>query len=138
MQDLNYNEPGGGGIPSTPSSSSVPVIGNAGGNSGPSFQCDSSDRTLSDIVTSECDTDDVSVTKWNRLHELRTPPRSLQRRQIDLQQLQAGQKVVKKYRKYARNAEFRRLRTIVPTLASKNDVSKVRASIDPRLAGRIV
>ena len=75
-------------------------------------------------MTSECDTDDVSVTKWNRLHELRTPPRS-QRRQIDLQQLQAGQKVVKKYRKYARNAEFRRLRTIVPTLASKNDVSKV-------------
>ena len=75
-------------------------------------------------MTSECDTDDVSVTKWNRLHELRTPPRS-QRRQIDLQQLQAGQKVVKKYRKYARNAEFRRLRTIVPSLASKNDVSKV-------------
>ena len=89
-------------------------------------------------MTSECDTDDVSVTKWNRLHELRTPPRSSQRRQIDLQQLQAGQKVVKKYRKYARNAEFRRLRTIVPTLASKNDVSKVRASMDPRLAGRIV
>ena len=118
MQDSNYNEPGGG-ISSTPSSSSVPIVGNPGGNSGPSFQCDTSD-----IVTSECDTDDVSVTKWNRLHELRTPPRS-QRRQIDLQQLQAGQKVVKKYRKYARNAEFRRLRTIVPTLASKNDVSKV-------------
>ena len=73
-------------------------------------------------MTLDCDTD---VTKWNRLHELRTPPRSSQRRQIDLQQLQAGQKVVKKYRKYARNAEFRRLRTIVPTLASKNDVSKV-------------
>ena len=76
------------------------------------------------MTSVECDTDDVTVTKWNRLHELRTPPRS-QRRQIDLQQLQAGQKVVKKYRKYARNAEFRRLRTIVPTLASKNDVSKV-------------
>ena len=116
MQDSNYNEPGGG-ISSTPSPS-VSDIGNPGGNSGASPQCD----TTSDIVTLDCDTD---VTKWNRLHELRTPPRSSQRRQIDLQQLQAGQKVVKKYRKYARNAEFRRLRTIVPTLASKNDVSKV-------------
>ena len=70
----------------------------------------------------------ASPSHQNRMYELRTPPRSLQRRQIDLQQLQAGQKVVKKYRKYARNAEFRRLKAIVPSLSAKNDVSKVSLS----------
>ena len=70
----------------------------------------------------------TSPSHQNRMYELRTPPRSLQRRQIDLQQFQAGQKVVKKYRKYARNAEFRRLKAIVPSLSAKNDVSKVSQS----------
>merc|ERR1712141_698976 len=66
--------------------------------------------------TTECEVTNVTTTKWDnsRIHELRTPPKS-QRRQIDFQQLQAGQKVVKKYRKYARNAEFRRLKAIVPS-----------------------
>ena len=64
-----------------------------------------------------------------QIEEFRTPPnqKSSARRRIDLQQqLLAGQRVVKKYRKYAKNAEFRRLRTIVPALTSKNDASKVK------------
>ena len=65
--------------------------------------------------------DDLSPSRY----QLRTPPRSSsQRRQLDLQLL-AGQKVVKKYRRYARNNEFRRLKSIVPSLVKKNDASKV-------------
>lgn len=57
-------------------------------------------------------------------YELRTPPRSSsQRRQLDLTLL-AGQKVVKKYRRYARNNEFRRLKALVPSLLKKNEASK--------------
>jgi hypothetical protein len=40
-------------------------------------------------------------------------------------QRKSAQKVVKKYRRYAKNAEYRRLRTIVPSLVNKSDVSKV-------------
>ena len=59
-------------------------------------------------------------------YELRTPPRSSsQRRQLDLTLL-AGQKVVKKYRRYARNNEFRRLKALVPSLLKKNEASKVK------------
>ena len=71
-----------------------------------------------------------NLIKFNILspsrYELRTPPRSSsQRRQLDLTLL-AGQKVVKKYRRYARNNEFRRLKALVPSLLKKNEASKVK------------
>ena len=52
-------------------------------------------------------------------YEFKTPPKSTNLK------ITASQKVVKKYRKYVKNAEFRRLKSIVPTLAKKNDASKV-------------
>ena len=78
-----------------------------------------------------------NLIKFNILspsrYELRTPPRSSsQRRQLDLTLL-AGQKVVKKYRRYARNNEFRRLKALVPSLLKKNEASKVKSSFSTYL-----
>lgn len=74
----------------------------------------------------ESTSSDVTSEDWRSngsRYEFRTPPR---RKELDAQLLvNAGQRVVKKYRRYARNNEFKRLRSIVPSLASKNDASKV-------------
>ena len=64
------------------------------------------------------ETDDWTQQKAPK-YEFKTPPKSTNLK------ITASQKVVKKYRKYVKNAEFRRLKSIVPTLAKKNDASKV-------------
>ena len=67
------------------------------------------------------DENDATTDDWTQQkapkYEFKTPPKSTN--------FTASQKVVKKYRKYVKNAEFRRLKSIVPTLAKKNDASKV-------------
>ncbi len=41
-------------------------------------------------------------------------------------QLRAARAVVHKYRRYVREVEFERLRTLVPTVANKHEVEKVK------------
>merc|ERR1712004_144546 len=69
------------------------------------------------------DENDATTDDWTQQkapkYEFKTPPKSTNLK------ITASQKVVKKYRKYVKNAEFRRLKSIVPTLAKKNDASKV-------------
>ena len=73
--------------------------------------------------------DPSTSDQWQKApkYELRTPPKPKNELQI------ASQKVVKKYRKYAKNTEFRRLKSIVPTLAKKNDASKVSFNIRSKI-----
>ena len=67
----------------------------------------------------------VSV-RWSREDAAPPAPSVAQQRKLSQSQLKAGRAIIKKYRRFARSYEYKRLHSLLPSISKRKYASKVK------------